>query len=133
MASPSGETILVAEDEAAVRSLTVDSLREDGFQVLEASDGDEALIVAEQHHDAIDALVTDAVMPNMNGRELFEQLERTRPGLKVLFVSGFANDAMIRDGKLPRGAAFLSKPFQHDKLARAVRHLLRDTKGKSPA
>jgi CheY-like chemotaxis protein len=118
------ETILAVEDDADLRVLTAGWLREHGYTVLEAADGTEALRVAAQHPRPVDALVTDAVMPKMNGRELFEQMSQTMSDIKVLFVSGFANGAMVCEGKLPGDAAFLPKPFSRQSLMREVGRML---------
>tara|TARA_B100000315_G_scaffold252477_1_gene289383 strand:+ start:303 stop:2240 length:1938 start_codon:yes stop_codon:yes gene_type:complete len=123
-APPGVETILAVEDDADLRVLTAGWLREHGYTVLEAADGTEALRVAAQHPRPVDALVTDAVMPKMNGRELFEQMSQTMSDIKVLFVSGFANGAMVCEGKLPGDAAFLPKPFSRQSLMREVGRML---------
>jgi CheY-like chemotaxis protein len=123
--APGGrETILLVEDEAAVRALAGTLLRGAGYTVLEAGYGDDALRIAEQHGETIDLLVTDVVMPRMSGWALAEQLSARRPGLRVLFVSGYAEGIESGGGPSPANAAFLQKPFTPDALARAVREVL---------
>jgi two-component system, cell cycle sensor histidine kinase and response regulator CckA len=123
-----GETILVAEDEPLVRALAVRVLTDLGYQVLEAADGPTALKLAESHPGAIDLLVTDVIMPQMNGKVLHERLAVVRPGLKALFVSGYADHAIVHHGMLDGGLAFLQKPFTSARLAQKVRELL-DSQG----
>jgi PAS domain S-box-containing protein len=118
------ETILLVEDEAAVRALEGTLLRGAGYTVLEAGYADDALRVSAEYAAAIDLLVTDVVMPRMSGWALAEQLTVRRPGLRVLFVSGYAEGIEARDGSAPAGAAFLQKPFSPDALLRAVREVL---------
>ena len=119
------ETILVVEDQAAVRGFTVTALRQLGYQVLEAPNGDEAIGLAQRHAGRIDLLVTDVVMPGMNGRELSERLRAVIPGLKVLLVSGYAADVLVDRGATPDpGLAFLRKPFRPGELAQKVREVL---------
>ena len=129
LASGAGsETVLIVEDEPVVRNLAVRYLREQGYQVLQASDGPEALDIARSHEGDVHLLVTDVVMPGMNGRELAERLASERPGLRVLYVSGYTDHAVVRHGVLEEGIAFLSKPFDLRDLARTVREVL-DTGG----
>ena len=118
------ETILVVEDEDAVRSMVREALEARGYRVLVARNGVEALDMASRHGDYIDLLVTDVVMPQMNGAELAQRLERERPGLRVLFVSGYTDDAVIRHGVLEARTHFLQKPFSLESLARKVREIL---------
>ncbi len=122
--SPGGsETVLLVEDEAAVRGLLRRLLVQQGYDVLEAHDGPAALEVADRHAGPIHLLVSDVVMPQMRGRELAERLRGVRPGLRVLFVSGYTDDA-LGTLVLPPGTAFLTKPFPPDALLREVRTLL---------
>jgi two-component system, cell cycle sensor histidine kinase and response regulator CckA len=118
------ETLLLAEDEEAVRELVAGFLRKNGYTVLEAKNGVEALLLAEQQNSAIDLLLTDLMMPKMGGWELAERLLARRPGLKVLYVSGYseytANQRAPRDWR----GAFVQKPFSMDILARKVREIL---------
>jgi PAS domain S-box-containing protein len=119
------ETILVAEDETAVRALTCRILRKRGYHVLEARDGNEAVEVANSYHGTINLLVTDVIMPNVGGRELSERLARMRPQVKVLFMSGYTDDQLLQRGVLQSGSGnFLEKPFTPDALARKVREVL---------
>jgi two-component system, cell cycle sensor histidine kinase and response regulator CckA len=119
------ETILVVEDEATVRNVVVRSLRSRGYEVLEAKDGEDALLVAERHNAPVHLVVTDVVMPHMNGTELFHHLRRWYPRMRVLFISGYARSAIppeaFEEGK---GAAFLAKPFTIEQLLNEVRQLI---------
>jgi two-component system, cell cycle sensor histidine kinase and response regulator CckA len=118
------ETVLLVEDAAPVRALARRSLEACGYRVLDASDGPTALELSARHGEAIDLLVTDVVMPGMSGRELAERLAPGRPSMKVLYTSGYTDDAMVRQGVLNAGVAFLQKPFVPDSLARKVREVL---------
>jgi signal transduction histidine kinase len=117
------ETILLAEDDDALRTLTARVLTSQGYKVLEASDGVDALRVAERHNGSLDLLTTDMVMPSMGGHDLATELSARRPGLKVLFMSGYTDDAIGR-GELQPGDAFLQKPVDPQLLAKKVRQLL---------
>jgi two-component system, cell cycle sensor histidine kinase and response regulator CckA len=116
-------TVLLAEDEDAVRHLVRRVLGREGFHVLEASRGTEALVAAHEHEGPIDLLVTDVVMPGVGGRTLAERLRIERPDLAVLFVSGYA-DGLTDDLELSPRTAFLAKPFRTDELVRKVREAL---------
>ena len=118
------ETILVAEDEASVRRVLVRALRAWGYEVLEAADGIEALALAGAFVGPIDALLTDVLMPGLDGRQLAEALAHRRPGLRVLFVSGHTNDAVLRRGVQDDRVAFLHKPFTPRELAAKLREVL---------
>lgn len=125
------ETILLVEDEDSVRALSRHILESCGYIVLEASDGMEAVKVAEVHHETIHLVVTDVVMPLLGGRQLAERLETMRPGLKVLFLSGYTDDAVVRHGILQADVAFLQKPFSPTALAQKVREVLDKKRGKN--
>ncbi len=122
---PAGaETILLVEDEDLVRELGRDMLRLFGYTVLEARHAGEALVVAERYAGRIHLLLTDVVMPDMNGRELAERLSAQRPDTRVLYVSGHTEDAVLSHGVQAGEMAFLQKPFRADTLARKIRQLL---------
>jgi PAS domain S-box-containing protein len=118
------ETILLVEDQGAVRAFARHVLLAGGYTVLEARDGEEALRVAQQCHGPIHLLVTDVVLPGMSGPRLAEQLARDRPELRALFVSGYADEASTRCGASEVGPAFLQKPYNPVRLARKVRQVL---------
>jgi signal transduction histidine kinase/CheY-like chemotaxis protein len=118
------ESILVVEDEAPVRKLLCNVLRTRGYKVAEAGNGAEALETKQKTPAPIQLLITDLVMPGIGGRELAEQMTGAQPGLKVLYVSGYTEDAVMRKGELGVGSAFLSKPFTPETLLRQVRTLL---------
>jgi len=123
--SPRGtETILLAEDEPMLRRIGVRVLEGQGYRVLEAANGVEALRVAAGHAGRIDLLLTDVVMPQMGGRELADRLRVGRPGIKVLFTSGYTNDSVVRHGVTDHSVPFLQKPFVPSSLARKVRAVL---------
>jgi CheY-like chemotaxis protein len=122
---PTGlETILLAEDEPLVRQLATRVLERFGYTVLTAANGRDALAVAEAHADGIDLLLSDVVMPGMNGRELYERLVADRPGLRVLYVSGYPEEVIARRGILEPGVELVRKPFTASALARRVRQVL---------
>ena len=117
------ETVLLVEDEDAVRALAREVLRRHGYVVLEARHGVDALRVAERHPDDIHLLITDVVMPHMSGREVAARLGTVRPKMKVLFMSGYTDHALMHRELTP-GEAFLQKPFTPEVFARKVRHVL---------
>jgi CheY-like chemotaxis protein len=120
-----GETILLVEDEDPVRAVSVLLLESLGYRVLEAATAEEALgVVEEAHRGKIDLLLTDLVMPGMNGRTLAEALRRREPGLKVLFQSGYTGETVVRHGVLEGERAFLQKPFTLASLAKKLREVL---------
>ena len=118
------ETILLVEDEGAVREVARRVLAGLGYTVLEARHGADALTVSRAHDGPIHALVTDVVMPEMGGRELACEIRKQRPGLPILYVSGYTEDELLRRGVLESGTELIRKPFQPLELARVVRHLL---------
>ena len=120
------ETILVVDDDSLLLEVTCDMIKGSGYAVISAGSPQEAVRLADSHGGAIDFLLTDVVMPKMNGRELATRLLKTRPGMKVLYVSGYA-DGIIRDGvhePLEAGLAFLQKPFTRHALMRKIREML---------
>jgi PAS domain S-box-containing protein len=124
-ALPQGtETILLVEDEEMIRKAAREILEAHGYRVLEAAGGDEALTIGRDHKHPIQLLMTDVVMPQMNGRELAERLLPLRPQLKVLYMSGYTDDAIVHHGVLEEGTAFLEKPFTAKALTHKVRELL---------
>jgi two-component system cell cycle sensor histidine kinase/response regulator CckA len=118
------ETILLVEDALRVRAVVREILEMNGYHVLEARHGAEALEISERHQGPIHIMVTDVVMPQMSGRELAQRLAPVRPDMKVLYMSGYTDDAIVRHGVLGAGMAFLSKPFTPDALAVKVREVL---------
>jgi PAS domain S-box-containing protein len=118
------ETVLVVEDVAAVRAVTREMLQRYGYHVLDAADGAAALQLAADHHAPIHLLLTDVVMPDLNGRDLAERLSAARPDMKVLFMSGYTDDAVVRHGILQEGIAYLQKPFTPRSLSAKVRKVL---------
>jgi CheY-like chemotaxis protein len=118
------ETVLLVEDDAGVRALARGILKSGGYTVLEASNGAEALRVAEQHNDMIHLLVSDVVMPGMSGRQLGGRLAAIHPNIKTLYMSGYTDNAIVQHGILEPGLAFLQKPFMPDVLLRKVREAL---------
>ncbi|MGH7230338.1 MAG: response regulator, partial [Nitrospiraceae bacterium] len=118
------ETVLLVEDEPDVRSIVSDALQENGYSVLEARHGIEALVLGAQRNGQIHLLITDVVMPQMNGRELAEHLHLTHPEARVLYMSGYPDDPAIRHGILDAELAFLQKPFTSEALVRKVRAIL---------
>jgi PAS domain S-box-containing protein len=118
------ETILLVEDDAAVRDLAVHVLKMQGYQVLAAAEGPEALQIAIQHDGPIHLLLSDVVMPYMSGRELADRLRSRQPQIRVLYMSGYTDNAIVHHGVLEAGIAFLSKPLTEEGLLRKVRAVL---------
>jgi two-component system cell cycle sensor histidine kinase/response regulator CckA len=124
-AAPRGsETVLLADDEAPILKVARRILEGAGYTVLTASDGAEAVKVADAHKGTIDLLVTDMVMPHLGGRQVADKLRAERPGLRVLYLSGYTDTAAARQGLMEPGADFLQKPFATDSLVRRVREVL---------
>ena len=127
------ETILVVEDEEAVRNLTARILRAAGFKVLVASHGGQALLECEKFPGEIHLLLTDVVMPQMSGPELAARLDKVRPGLRVLYMSGYTDDAIVHHGVLAPGTKFIGKPFNAVDLALKVRDVLDEHSSETPS
>ena len=123
-AAGGSETVLLVEDEPVVRELAVATLREKGYNVVEAANGEEGLRVARQHDGKIDLVLTDVVMPVMGGKEMADALRTSHPDTKVLFTSGYTEDAMGHHGVLRPGIVFLQKPYMTATLVRKVREVL---------
>jgi len=118
------ETILVVEDADAVRVLAREALQQCGYTVLEAHHGHDGLALAKTYHGKIDLLLTDVVMPQLGGPELARVLRSVRPDTRVMYMSGYTDDAVFRHGLLEGETAFIQKPFAMDALARKVREVL---------
>jgi len=121
--SATGATVLVVEDEPAVRAVILEMLDEEGYRTLEAVDGPSGLRIL-QGNEQIDLLVTDVGLPGINGRQLADQALETRPGLKILFITGYAESVAIADGFLQPGMEMITKPFDLDNLSRRVRAMV---------
>jgi two-component system cell cycle sensor histidine kinase/response regulator CckA len=122
--SRGNETILVVEDEDCVRALIRHVLQHSGYNVLEASNGRDAVRLAQDHQGTIHLLVTDVIMPHMGGRQVAERLVEMRPSIKVLYCSGYTDDAVVRHGILEAGTSFVQKPYSPTFLAQKVRDVL---------
>ncbi len=120
------QTILLVEDETALRRLMRRMLEKQGFSVVEASGPDQALAAVDTADGPLDLLVTDLMMPGLTGRQLAETLARRRPEMKVLYMSGYSRDEVEAQGLLPAGLPFLSKPFDLSRLSAAIRSALQD-------
>jgi two-component system cell cycle sensor histidine kinase/response regulator CckA len=114
------KTILLIDDEQSVRSIIMRILRRANYTVLEADGGEAALAVSEKHHGKIDLVISDLYMPGLHGPAVAEQLSATRPGLKVLFISGYADNDVVGRTGVPAGSNFLQKPFSGQDLTAAV-------------
>ena len=119
------ETILVVEDNDLVRDMTSEVLKQYGYKVIEAPGGEKALKVIQEYPGKIDLLLTDVVMPDLNGRELADQVLTLRPGIRVLYMSGYTDNAIVQYGILNPGLAFIEKPFSPELLADKLRRVLR--------
>jgi CheY-like chemotaxis protein len=128
-ANRGNETVLLVDDDDQVRAVACNILRRNGYVVLEASNGGEALMISEQHTAKIHLLLTDVVLPRMSGRQIAERVTKARPAIKVLFMSGYTDDAILQHGILESDVAYLQKPLTPDMLARKVRAVL-DARGK---
>ncbi len=118
------ETILLVEDEEAVRKLARRCLEEYGYTVIVAGNGNEALKLIQQSKPQIDLMVTDVIMPGMSGKELYKEISKMIPGLRVLYISGYTDNAIVHYGVLEPGTNFLQKPFKPDTLLKKVRQTL---------
>ena len=126
-----GETVLVVDDEPAVRVVTKRILQRSGYAVLEAAGGVEALDALREHPGPVHLLLTDVIMPDMNGREVAREVRGQRPGIRVVYMSGYSPEAIAHDGLLDEGAAFVRKPFESGLLLQTVRRAL-DTTEQQP-
>lgn len=122
------EAVLIVEDEELVRGLAIKALSRLGYQVLQAADGQQALVMAEHHEGRIDLLLTDVVMPGMNGKQLAERLRRSHPETKVIFTSGYTENTITHQGVIEPGLHFIGKPYTPQILAKIVHEVLLDGK-----
>jgi len=118
------ETILLVEDQEIVRKMAIRALKDQGYHIIEAINGEDAILKGEKNKEAIDLLLTDVVMPKMSGRQLYEHLAPTIPDLKVLYMSGYTENAIAHHGVLEKGTNFIQKPFRAQELAKKVRQVL---------
>jgi len=118
------ETVLIAEDDPVVRRAVVRLLNKHGYRVIEASNGEEALRAAEREDGAIQVLLTDVIMPRMGARELIDEIKKIRPDIKVLLMSGYADDKQLRQTAGAQQIPFLEKPFTELMLVHKLRLLL---------
>jgi len=118
------ETILLAEDDASVRALTASVLRHYGYTVIEAMDGQDSVVKFKDGRDSIRIVVLDGIMPKMNGKEAWKAIRELSPGVKAIFVSGYAEDIFTKDGIPDRDAAFIQKPSSPSILVRKIREVL---------
>jgi len=124
---PKGEeTILLVEDEKMVRDVTRRILEQRGFKVITVENGNQALYMVETQNIVFDLLLTDVIMPSMNGRQLYERIKAVRPNLRVLYMSGYTEDNIANHGVLDEGANFIQKPFKSQELASKIREVLDD-------
>ncbi len=118
------ETVLLVEDEQQLRQFLGDILRRNGYTVLEAKDGAEAVQISERHPNPIHLMVTDVVMPAISGHQLVQCLTQLRPEMKMLYISGYVEDPVVRYGVLAKAVPLLEKPFSEESLLRKVRDVL---------
>jgi CheY-like chemotaxis protein len=121
---PGGETILVVEDDPAVLEYVTEVLKDLNYQVLRAPEGASAVKILESGADAIDLLLTDVIMPGISGRVVADQARRLKPGIKVLFMTGYSQNAIVHHGRLDPGVNLIQKPVTPPELANRVRSLL---------
>jgi CheY-like chemotaxis protein len=126
------ETILIVEDEEEVRKLTAKILEMQGYRILETSNGDDALLACERRKGPIHLMLADIVMPGMSGSELAKLLEPLYPEIKILYMSGYTDNAIVRHGVLEKGVNYIQKPFTMEALARKVRVVLDKDSNKHP-
>ncbi len=126
------ETILVTEDEDAVRTLVRFALEEQGYTVLTSSTGEDAIERLETYAGKVDLLLTDVIMPGMSGRELVDRARASCPGMRVLFMSGYTDDALDRHGLREHSDQFIQKPFTPLGLVRRVREVLDQSDSQLP-
>jgi DNA-binding NtrC family response regulator len=124
-----GGTILVVEDEEGVRKVVLEVLKRQGYNVLEAAQEEDALLICQQYKHTIDLMVTDVVMPRISGPELAKRLVAFHPEMKVLYMSGYTDNTIVHHGVLMKGVNYIQKPFTVEGLARKVEGVLaKDTK-----
>ena len=116
-------TVLIAEDEAALRELIRNRMRTEGCEVLEAANGEEAMAIASRHKGDIRLLLTDVIMPRLRGPELAPRLRLKFPGLKVIHMSGYTESALVQDGMLGRNTVLLQKPFTVKKILEVIQQM----------
>jgi DNA-binding NtrC family response regulator len=118
-----GGTVLLAEDEESLRGLIGEKMRAEGYEVLEAANGEQAMALASRHRGEIHFLLTDVVMPKLRGPEVAALLRVRFPNMKVIFMSGYTESALVQDGILEKNTVLLQKPFTVKKALEAMRHL----------
>ena len=128
-----GETVLVVDDEPAVRVVTKRILQRSGYAVLEAAGGVEALDALREHPGPVHLLLTDVIMPDLNGRDVAQRVREQRPGIRVVYMSAYSPEAIAHDGLLDEGAAFVRKPFESGLLLQTVRRALDTAVQTTPA
>ncbi len=116
---------MIVEDDEGLRKFAQNALEQHGYKVLDAENGEDALRVSKAHEGPIDLMITDVVMPKMGGREAADRLQPLYPQMKVIYMSGYTNNAIVEHGVLAPGLNFLQKPFSPEGLARKVREVLK--------